>query len=616
MSANNQNDIFRQKFCPVTNLPIQSYIVDFNFKDTFKVSLALVGENNILSRKSGFSTTECVNVTFEKINELIKNKIHPYKQCILIEDYSRFDGSTIKARRAYIRQAMKQKRVKAVVFYGASSVVKMSINLGRLVNPSDIKVYVENDYEDAILKANSINDLEYSNSSFIPPTKDWELKLTDFSSSFKLLDYNIIYNECVGLLRRGYSKQLFDFLGRVIEESNLSGKKYYRIVNVEKMENFNMRTRTEYLAGTKQLNKNFPCSAATIYGLDKYMKFLVKTGSALMPYPLKITKNYEEALSVIREIKYKKKSFVFSNLINKRYGRKELEGSMNELLSYIASISWDSENIVEKQMKGPHVFEKIYDALNILKDDFKYLVEEKANMQKKVFHASKLASIGELAAGVGHEINNPLAIIQGNLELMREEIKDENLVASSLEKYLSKQESSIKRISKIVDGLRTYARADVEHTETIDVHKLIRGSISLIEIIYKQEFINIELSLGAKEKYIMGNIGKLQQVIMNLLSNARDALRDKNGGTIKIETIQMKENIEIRLSDNGSGIAKENLKKMFDAFFTTKPIGRGTGLGLSISNELVEKMGGTIKVDSKEGEGTTFILSFPLVKEK
>ena len=250
-------------------------------------------------------------------------------------------------------------------------------------------------------------------------------------------------------------------------------------------------------------------------------------------------------------------------------------------------------------------------SIKLLKNEIaerKKAEKEKTDMQKQIFQTSKLASIGELAAGVGHEINNPLAIIFGYMEKIsnkyRKEIPD---LIEPIDIVLN----STERIKKIVDGLRTFARMDTEHIQTVNVHKTINDSISLIETIYKQENIIIENLYKADKSEIKGNIGKLQQVIMNLFSNAKDALSQR-GGTIKIETRNKRNKVILKFSDDGVGIKKEDLDRIFDTFFTTKEVGKGTGLGLGISHSIIEGMNGKIEVDSEYGIGTEFTITLPI----
>ncbi len=239
---------------------------------------------------------------------------------------------------------------------------------------------------------------------------------------------------------------------------------------------------------------------------------------------------------------------------------------------------------------------------------------EREELQKFLFHSAKLASIGELAAGVGHEINNPLAIIQGNIERVKRELIAKDNYSELLQEYLESQADSIFRISAIVDGLRIYARTDSDELQSIDIHQEIGRSVGLVKVMYEKESIRLDTSLLADESCIMGNGGKLQQVVMNLLSNAKDAMEGRDKKEICVNTRNEGDKIIIEVRDSGAGIPSGIQDKIFETYFTTKEIGKGTGMGLGISFAIVEEFGGRIDVESTVGVGTVFSISFPRVQ--
>ncbi|MBF0367111.1 MAG: PAS domain S-box protein [Oligoflexia bacterium] len=239
---------------------------------------------------------------------------------------------------------------------------------------------------------------------------------------------------------------------------------------------------------------------------------------------------------------------------------------------------------------------------------------ERAKLQAQLMHQEKLASIGTLAAGVAHEINNPLSIVMGYIDIV--EMECNNHCGKNNQELIPIIKEASRRIATIVNGLRTYVRTDTEHVQAIDLHECINKTIHLVEEIYKKENITLKAQLLAHDYFIKGNAGKIQQVIMNMLSNAKDALRNKLDGCIQIATANdynaQQGSVWIDIADNGSGIAKEIVEKLFDPFFTTKAPGKGTGLGLSICSTIVKSFGGTISVKSVQGVGTSFKIVFPL----
>jgi len=244
----------------------------------------------------------------------------------------------------------------------------------------------------------------------------------------------------------------------------------------------------------------------------------------------------------------------------------------------------------------------------------KRIEAERIQFQAQLFHSEKLASIGTLAAGVGHEINNPLTIIRGLVEVLKSRLEGKG-TSDEIGKLLNKQELAVERIARIVSGLRTFARSDTSHFEQVNLHVIIGETLALIEQIYKKAGIEVVLKLNSVKPYFQGNHGKLQQVIMNLISNAKDALDGKEGRRmIELISSDSDDSIFFEIRDNGAGIPADKLGKVFDPFFTTKPPGQGTGLGLPICRSIVESFGGKIIVESAQGVGTSFIIELPRQK--
>ena len=238
--------------------------------------------------------------------------------------------------------------------------------------------------------------------------------------------------------------------------------------------------------------------------------------------------------------------------------------------------------------------------------------EKIENQRKQILHSAKLASIGELAAGVGHEINNPLSILVGSASQLSDMVKKSGFFDEAFQKWFDTHKRAADRISGIVNGLRTFARSDDDHFSRMDVVDAVRQTVGMIDEIYAKENINLSVQVPLKPAFIEGNMGRFQQVLMNLLSNAKDAVQDLSGRKeIFLEVFREDQRVKLKVRDNGHGIPKVLQEKIFESFFSTKENGKGTGMGLGISAAIVNEHRGSISCDSQPGEGTVFALDFP-----
>lgn len=291
-------------------------------------------------------------------------------------------------------------------------------------------------------------------------------------------------------------------------------------------------------------------------------------------------------------------------------------------------------------------------AEKILEDKSRELYEQNQTIEQQreqLIHSEKMASVGQLAAGIAHEINNPIGFSISNVNSLQDYIKDlseiikiqnqlvENCANSNLETelvqkikelnnekeldYLFKDsvdllhetKDGLDRVKKIVLGMKTFAHASEAEMTPQCINQCIRDADRLTNNIYKYH-CRMELDLEPSLPYVNCLPDQITQVIVNAITNAAQAI--EKDGHIKITTYSEGKNVVVTIEDNGGGIPKDALNKIFDPFFTTKPVGVGTGLGLSISFNIVDAHGGNIKATSQEGKGTKFTLTLPQAKEK
>jgi two-component system NtrC family sensor kinase len=248
-------------------------------------------------------------------------------------------------------------------------------------------------------------------------------------------------------------------------------------------------------------------------------------------------------------------------------------------------------------------------------------ITEAINMEKQLTQSEKLSSIGLLAAGVAHEVNTPLAVISSYTQMLQKQMRGDDSNMARLQPVLEKITQQTFRASEIVNGLLNFARMGSVDFARVDVNTMLRDTALLLEHQLRSGRIAVKMDLAADLPPISGNLGKLQQVTVNLIMNAKDALQDKGSGTVKISTERTLRGVEIRVEDDGPGMPPEVLGKIYDPFFTTKSNPKegqrkGTGLGLAVTYGIVQEHGGTIGVESTVGEGTVFRLSFPAIENE
>lgn len=239
--------------------------------------------------------------------------------------------------------------------------------------------------------------------------------------------------------------------------------------------------------------------------------------------------------------------------------------------------------------------------------------EELRDKQEQLVQAGKLATLGELTTGVAHELNNPLnniGLFVGNaIDLIELGIRDKAKVVRELE--LATQQ--VRKANEIISHLRTFGRASPVSHEPVSLRQVIGRAMSLMQEQLRLREIEVTVCLGPEEPVVVGNPIQLEQVFINLLTNARDAIADSPRKAIRISGSLSPEGVEIVFTDTGHGISPGVEQRIFDPFFTTKEVGKGTGLGLSITYGIIKDHGGTISVVSPPGEGATFHIRLPLV---
>ena len=233
---------------------------------------------------------------------------------------------------------------------------------------------------------------------------------------------------------------------------------------------------------------------------------------------------------------------------------------------------------------------------------------EAKKMQEQMMVTDRLTSIGELAAGIAHELNNPLTGIIGFSELLQRKNLPEDIRSD-----VDIIDSEAKRTAQIVRNLLSFARRHPQEKTSVDIEKAIVEILELRACQHKIRNIRVKTEFAPNLPEVTANVFQLQQVFMNIIINAEHFMAEAHdGGTLTIATRQVDHTLQVSIADDGPGISRENLSHVFDPFFTTQGVRKGTGLGLSICHGIVNEHGGHIYVESELGKGATFYVELPI----
>ncbi len=250
--------------------------------------------------------------------------------------------------------------------------------------------------------------------------------------------------------------------------------------------------------------------------------------------------------------------------------------------------------------------------------ELKLAYDDLKSTQDQLIQSAKLASIGELASGVAHELNQPLTVLRTGVQILQRNIQKGPLETEDLAEHLEPMERHTKRMMNIISHLKSFSRKSQTGFSLLDINEIIDGALQMVGEQLRLHDIDVKLDLSQDLPQVMGDKNQIEQVILNLMTNARDAIGLKSvtegrtgdsKGILEITTIPASDNkggVEVLVKDTGSGVAQENLEKLFTPFFTTKPDGKGTGLGLSISLGIIKDHHGEIDVVETGPWGTTF----------
>ena len=371
------------------------------------------------------------------------------------------------------------------------------------------------------------------------------------------------------------------------------------------MENFSYQVKDspcEFVIGQKPCS--FPKNVASLFPKDQ---LLLDMGiEAYTGIPLYSSKTrptgimvcmFKEAITDIRT--YESILLIFASRAGAEIEHAKLYNSLEE----------HKNELENKVLERTKELNQKNQELEVTNKELSLVVKELSEAQNQLIHSEKMASLGILTAGVAHEINNPLNFILGGYTGLKNYFEATNNIANDeINFFLNSINVGVVRASKIIDGLNQFNRSTDSFEESCDIHKILDDCLIMLDISIKDR-IELRKNYTSSNVTIDGNLGKLHQVFLNILNNSIQAIENK--GEILVETKHVDSLVEIRITDTGYGVSKQDISKILNPFYTTKQPGEGTGLGLSITFSIIKDHRGSLEFESEENEYTKVIVKLP-----
>jgi signal transduction histidine kinase len=649
------DEFFPNKVCPVTGLQVlqRTEWTDVSFSKGCRVTLTVVGDNILLVRSVGYAALDDVKGTVALIRRVVTEVFPGNRFYVQIDDFSNLRSTSIKGRKYYIEYMQGRKRLLGLIFYNTSIVLKMSIKLAKKLHAINFDVEIVKDYPDAIGFAQKLLEGErtVSHPAAVAngdgphreavTNSEWCVQDRNFSLKFEILRGNILHGVTTGKCESMHIAPSFKLQENITKTIFSSNRPYYYILGMDKSEGTGQKARKLYHDAILDLYKKYPFRIFVFYGTKNMLKAGIHLYKPFVPFKIRIVKDLDDALKLIAGELPKAEVFM-----EKRSEPDRLEPYVNEMLECIDEINWEPGSIGGNRERDPsHPFSPVFEAIDLIKWELDELFrkqqqtmekledayEELKGAQAQLIQSGKLASIGELASGVAHELNQPLLVIRGNTQLIQRNLRKNNLDNDDLMEQLEPIERNTKRMMNIINHLRTFSRQSQSNLEPVDVNKTLEDVFLMMGEQLRLRDVEVKKHFSPDLPKINADGNQLEQVLLNLITNAGDAITSnaecgmqnaEYKGKIEIITKkgespnqQSKDFVEILIRDNGGGIPSENIEKIFDPFFTTKEVGKGTGLGLSISYGIIKDHGGEIEAAETGPEGTTFRVRIPIDDE-
>ena len=501
----------------------------------------------------------------------------------------------------------------------------------------------------------------------------WHLRLDGYSVTLEAINGKILYSVSKGFFRAAHIPQINEVREQVIQAMSELDGFAYMVADVSQIDGVTRKARKSYVGDLKLLYRRHPFRRYIFCGANGFIRAAAHLARPFLPFKISVAANFDGALKLIaaeERAALKPEAAGYNGETQNGLPGDLPRAYVDQLLGYLGAIDWEVDGLISAPPVDPdHPLRLVFDAVKLIKGELDELMQERddaeadlrqarnelerrveertaallqANKelnqevekrkqalkeiekshrelkqtQSQLVQSAKLASIGELAAGVAHELNQPLTVIRAQAQLLKRDIGRERFEPESMLPKTEMIERNTRRMSDIIDHLRTFSRQTDYLPTKVDINRVIKDALVLLNHVISRRDIRIELNL-ADLPAVRGDANRLEQVVLNLINNALDAMG--HSGVLRLTTRQLKQSlggpqdplqgdepdIEVQIDDTGSGIASQHLDKIFDPFFTTKAVGKGTGLGMSISYGIIRDHKGQIEVARTGSEGTS-----------
>lgn len=639
-------------------------IEDEHFKNIqtgpeYWVTFYMINERILFTFPYGDSSKLDMRSYYEKRTEFINLYGPKDGKIIEIRNYADIHGFPDKQSRLIQTENLLKDndRLLAFIILSAPIYVKMVFKVGLKVTKTAFPVYFYNNYSSAINKANNIINQKIRrllSSAMLKQMTDYKLSMPNFEAEFSLIPNILLYVNAKGSPTVSEAETFCNTEKAIYTRHFNNSIPIYRIINYSKMNISGLNQRLIYAKHLRKIYKKGKLVKATIVvGATPLIKNAIAMLKKLFSINTIFVKSLDEAFNKINLIESQE---TYTNLtddedlnqINEHYFRSEVDLKINALLEYMGSLTWGKIKDTAIEIDNNDFLKPVYEALRVIENDVNNMLEERADVQKKLqlanrklgldikarvryeeerknleeqLHQSeKMQAIGQLAGGIAHDFNNQLAAIVGYTDLLKRNMPTD----PKLQKYTDNIKLVTNRAKDLTSQLLAFARKGKYHSTDVNMHELILEVSNLSKHTMDKKII-INQELFATNPTVEGDPTQLQNALLNLSINARDAMPD--GGTITFKTENISSSSEwfrergvilgpgnylkLSVNDTGAGIPSGIINHIFEPFFTTKKQGQGTGMGLAAVYGTIKNHHGTIELDTTPGKGTTFHILMP-----